>query len=271
MHDRTFPESVSHVDVQSRRSTGSWHEACRPALPLTSSNWPLTFDLFQMLKLSSRVLDKISTGQLVSLMSAHLNKLDEVRTSLWTYMPVCAGTGFDLQVWLPAYLISGETMQLQCHMMHWGSKKAFPISLHCKRSDDKTVDKSLKPLTEWLVLISEFHPLSAIPSVKSRRAACLIHLFADRVTEAKSRSLSLDFLASWMFCFLYLCPLWLVVPGYFSSRLPLTTLSNKSNAEVKMTYILIRDECWTKTTVSCMRQMSTHQMSSQKSEYLVKA
>ncbi|KAK2842715.1 hypothetical protein Q5P01_012915 [Channa striata] len=29
------------------------------------------------LKLSSRVLDKISTGQLVSLMSAHLNKLDE--------------------------------------------------------------------------------------------------------------------------------------------------------------------------------------------------
>ncbi|MEQ2170131.1 hypothetical protein GOODEAATRI_032105, partial [Goodea atripinnis] len=31
------------------------------------------------LKLSSRVLDKISTGQLVSLMSAHLNKLDEVR------------------------------------------------------------------------------------------------------------------------------------------------------------------------------------------------
>lgn len=30
------------------------------------------------LKLSSRVLDKISTGQLVSLMSAHLNKLDEV-------------------------------------------------------------------------------------------------------------------------------------------------------------------------------------------------
>lgn len=41
----------------------------------------LTFDLwtFQTLKLSSRVLDKISTGQLVSLMSAHLNKLDEVR------------------------------------------------------------------------------------------------------------------------------------------------------------------------------------------------
>lgn len=29
--------------------------------------------------MSSRVLDKISTGQLVSLMSAHLNKLDEVR------------------------------------------------------------------------------------------------------------------------------------------------------------------------------------------------
>uniref|UniRef100_A0A3B4AJU2 Cystic fibrosis transmembrane conductance regulator n=1 Tax=Periophthalmus magnuspinnatus TaxID=409849 RepID=A0A3B4AJU2_9GOBI len=33
--------------------------------------------LFSTLKLSSRVLDKISTGQLVSLMSAHLNKLDE--------------------------------------------------------------------------------------------------------------------------------------------------------------------------------------------------
>lgn len=40
--------------------------------------WP---DTFQTLKLSSRVLDKISTDQLVSLMSAHLNKLDEVRTS----------------------------------------------------------------------------------------------------------------------------------------------------------------------------------------------
>ena len=41
----------------------------------------MTSDVFQTLKLSSRVLDKISTDQLVSLMSAHLNKLDEVRTS----------------------------------------------------------------------------------------------------------------------------------------------------------------------------------------------
>uniref|UniRef100_A0A3B4AIM2 Cystic fibrosis transmembrane conductance regulator n=1 Tax=Periophthalmus magnuspinnatus TaxID=409849 RepID=A0A3B4AIM2_9GOBI len=37
---------------------------------------PVQF-LLNTLKLSSRVLDKISTGQLVSLMSAHLNKLDE--------------------------------------------------------------------------------------------------------------------------------------------------------------------------------------------------
>lgn len=34
--------------------------------------------LLQILKLSSRVLDKISTGQLVSLLSNNLNKFDEV-------------------------------------------------------------------------------------------------------------------------------------------------------------------------------------------------
>lgn len=36
------------------------------------------FFLLQILKLSSRVLDKISTGQLVSLLSNNLNKFDEV-------------------------------------------------------------------------------------------------------------------------------------------------------------------------------------------------
>ena len=44
--------------------------------------YTLISDPLQTLKLSSRVLDKISTGQLVSLMSAHLNKLDEVRRRL---------------------------------------------------------------------------------------------------------------------------------------------------------------------------------------------
>lgn len=38
--------------------------------------------LLQTLKLSSKVLDKISTGQLVSLLSNNLNKFDEVRYRL---------------------------------------------------------------------------------------------------------------------------------------------------------------------------------------------
>lgn len=45
----------------------------------------VAFYFVQTLKLSSRVLDKISTSQLVSLMSAHLNKLDEVSTPLWRH------------------------------------------------------------------------------------------------------------------------------------------------------------------------------------------
>lgn len=42
--------------------------------------------LLQILKLSSRVLDKISTGQLVSLLSNNLNKFDEVRH--WLFNPL---------------------------------------------------------------------------------------------------------------------------------------------------------------------------------------
>ncbi|KAK1888257.1 Cystic fibrosis transmembrane conductance regulator, partial [Dissostichus eleginoides] len=55
---------------------------CNPLFGLHHLGMQIRIALFSLiykktLKLSSRVLDKISTGDLVSLMSAHLNKLDE--------------------------------------------------------------------------------------------------------------------------------------------------------------------------------------------------
>lgn len=53
--------------------------------------------LLQILKLSSRVLDKISTGQLVSLLSNNLNKFDEVRHRLFNPLGDPSNTNAILQ------------------------------------------------------------------------------------------------------------------------------------------------------------------------------
>lgn len=52
--------------------------------------------LLQILKLSSRVLDKISTGQLVSLLSNNLNKFDEVRHELFSSLDDPSNTNVKL-------------------------------------------------------------------------------------------------------------------------------------------------------------------------------
>lgn len=65
----------------------------------------LNFYFFQTLKLSSRVLDKISTGQLVSLMSAHLNKLDEVGEKKAALEMETIETSTRVRVWIIAYCI----------------------------------------------------------------------------------------------------------------------------------------------------------------------
>lgn len=66
----------------------------------------------QILKLSSRVLDKISTGQLVSLLSNNLNKFDEVRHQLFNSLGDPSNTNVKL---LMTNIKEGRSINVKLH------------------------------------------------------------------------------------------------------------------------------------------------------------
>lgn len=66
----------------------------------------------QILKLSSRVLDKISTGQLVSLLSNNLNKFDEVRHQLFNSLGDPSNTNVKL---LMTNIKEGRSINVELH------------------------------------------------------------------------------------------------------------------------------------------------------------